>query len=243
VRKCLRLKVRAGLVDVPSRISDSTDMQYIGRLDRSLYRDRALTAIREAIVLGDLAPGTAIKDVELAEELGLSRTPVREALARLTDEGLVESKPHSYTRVTPLDTAAVREAHAVVQAMHALAVRLAVPLTTPADLDAMRAANTRFAAALETGDVAAALAADDEFHDVAVRRSDNFAVIATIERYTPLVRRLERLRFATPPGRHSVAMHDDVIEACAASDAARAAELVARNWATLVDLLDSDDDS
>ncbi|WNV83583.1 GntR family transcriptional regulator [Umezawaea sp. Da 62-37] len=214
-------------------------MQYIGRLDRSLYRDRALTAIREAIVVGDLAPGTPIKDVELAEELGLSRTPVREALARLTDEGLVETKPHSYTRVTPLDTAAVRHAHAVVQAMHALAARLAVPLMTPADLDAMRAANSRFEAALRTADVHAALAADDEFHDVAVRRADNFAVTATIDRYTPLVRRLERLRFATPPGRHSVAMHADVIAACAAADPALAADRVSLNWATLADLLES----
>ncbi|MEO6089338.1 MAG: GntR family transcriptional regulator [Umezawaea sp.] len=217
-------------------------MQYIGRLDRSLYRDRALTAIRDAIVGGDLAPGTPIKDVDLAEELGLSRTPVREALARLTDEGLVETKPHSYTRVTPLNTAAVRQAHAVVQAMHALAARLAVPLLKPADLDAMRAANTRFESALATGDVNAALAADDDFHAVAVRRADNFAVTATIDRYTPLVRRLERLRFATPPGRHSVAMHADVITACANGDADQAAEHVSLNWATLADLLKSADD-
>jgi len=216
-------------------------MQYIGRLDRSLYRDRALTVIRDAIVGGDLAPGTPIRDVDLAEELGLSRTPVREALARLTDEGLVETKPHSYTRVTPLDTAAVRQAHVVVQAMHALAARLAVPLMTPADLDAMRAANTRFETALATVDVNAALAADDEFHDVAVRRADNFAVTATIDRYTPLVRRLERLRFATPQGRHSVAMHAEVITACAGADAALAADRVSLNWATLTDLLETED--
>ncbi|MCP2093188.1 MULTISPECIES: GntR family transcriptional regulator [Actinosynnema] len=212
-------------------------MQYIGR---ALYRDQALSAIREAIMVGDLAPGAPIRDVELAERLGLSRTPVREALARLTDEGLVESKPHSYTRVTELSTSAVRDAHAVVQAMHALAVRLAVPLMDAGDLDAMRSANTRFASALVDGDVAAALAADDEFHDVAVRRSGNFAVVATIERYTPLVRRLERLRFGTPPGRHSVAMHEEIIAACAAPDADLAAVLVERNWATLADLLEED---
>ncbi|MBP2334433.1 DNA-binding GntR family transcriptional regulator [Saccharothrix coeruleofusca] len=210
-------------------------MQYISR---ALYRDQALTAIREAIMVGALAPGSPIKDVELAERLGLSRTPVREALARLADEGLVESKPHSYTRVTPLDTAAVRDAHAVVQAMHALAARLAVPKMTPADLAAMRAANARFATALADQDVPAALAADDEFHEVAVRRSGNFAVIATIERYTPLVRRLERLRFGTPPGRHSVAMHEEIVAACAAEDADLAAALVERNWATLAELLE-----
>jgi DNA-binding GntR family transcriptional regulator len=210
-------------------------MQYISR---SLYRDQALRAIREAIVEGDLAPGTAIKDVELAERLGLSRTPVREALARLSDEGLVESKPHSYTRVTPLDPAVVRDAHAVVQAMHALAARLAVPLIQPADLEEMRAANARFAQALTAHDVAAALAADDDFHGVAVRTSGNFAVIATIERYLPLVRRLERLRFAAPIGRHSVAMHEEIIAAFEAGDADLAARLVERNWATLTDLLD-----
>ena len=209
-------------------------MQYISR---ALFRDQALTAIREAILGGDLAPGVPIKDVELAERLGLSRTPVREALARLTDEGLVETKPHSYTRVTPLDAAAVRDAHVVVQSMHALAARLAVPHVGQADLDAMRAANTTFARALAGGDVPAALAADDEFHAVAVRRAGNFAVTATIERYTPLVRRLERLRFAAPTGRHSVAMHDEIITAFTAADADLAARLAARNWATLADLL------
>nr|WP_223199229.1 GntR family transcriptional regulator [Solihabitans fulvus] len=202
-----------------------------------MLRDRALSSIREAIVVGDLAPGEAIRDVDLAERLGLSRTPVREALARLTDEGLVESKPHSYTRVTPLNGDAVRDAHAVVQAMHALAARLAVPRLGAAELAAMRAANSDFEAAIARGDVGAALAADDEFHGVAVRASGNFAVVATIERYTPLVRRLERLRFASPVGCHSVAMHEEIVAACAEGDAELAGRLVERNWATLGDLL------
>ena len=71
---------------------------------------------------------------------------------------------------------------------------------------------------------------------MAVRRAGNFAVTATIERYTPLVRRLERLRFAAPTGRHSVAMHDEITTAFAAADADLAARLVERNWATLADL-------
>ena len=144
----------------------------------------------------------------------------------------------STSHVTPLDTAAVRDAHVLVQTVHALAARLAVPDLEPADLDAMREANAAFAQALAGGDVPAALAADDAFHAVAVRRSANFAVIATIERYTPLVRRLERLRFAAPVGRHSVAMHEEIIAACAAADADLAARLVERNWATLADLLE-----
>ena len=100
-------------------------MQYIGY---GSLKERAAAEIRSAIVRGDLEPGTAIKDVELAEKLGLSRTPVREALATLTDEGLVETKPHAYTRVTALEAEPVRDALVVVQAMHALAIGLAVPL-------------------------------------------------------------------------------------------------------------------
>ncbi|TWP44485.1 GntR family transcriptional regulator [Lentzea tibetensis] len=205
-------------------------MQYIGR---TLLKDQAVTAIRDAIVRGVLEPGTAIKDVDLAARLGLSRTPVREALARLADEGLVESKPGSYTRVTPLDGTSVRDAHAVVQAMHALAARHAV--MTRDDLSEMRHANGKFQLALERNDIPAALAADDEFHAVAVRRSGNFALAATIERYMPLVRRLEHLRFASAIGHHSIEMHREIVDAFKAGDNALAADLVDRNWATLRD--------
>ncbi|MCP2256748.1 DNA-binding transcriptional regulator, GntR family [Streptoalloteichus tenebrarius] len=212
-------------------------MRYISRVDRVLLRDRALAEIREAIVDGTLPPGEPIKDVELAERLGLSRTPVREAIARLTDEGLVESKPHSYTRVTPLDVDAARDAQVVVRAMHGLAARLAVPRATEADVEAMRAANAEFAAALAAGDVAAAHRADEAFHRVAVTVSGNAAVAATIERYTPALRRLVLLRFSSVLGRESVRMHEEIVAAFVARDAERAGHLVERNWETLGALL------
>ncbi|GAA4626399.1 GntR family transcriptional regulator [Actinoallomurus vinaceus] len=210
------------------------------RLDRSLLRDQAYRMLRDAIVDGDLAPGEIIRDGELAERVGLSRTPVREALARLSDEGLVETKPHAYTRVTPLVVRDVRDAYVVVRAMHELAVRTAVPVLTERHLETMRVANARFAAALDTGDVQAALAADDELHDVPVAAAGNRAVAATIERYLPLIRRLERLRFGSLPGRRSIALHDRLINACAAGDAEAAVAATAEIWATLGDLLDKE---
>lgn len=206
-------------------------MQYISRVDRSLLRDRALTAIRQAIVVGDLPPGSPVRDSELAQRLGLSRTPVREALARLTEEGLIESKPHAYTRVTAVDPEAVRDAQVVVQAMQAVAARLAVPRLGEAELDAMRAANERLAAAFAANDPLAALAADHEFHGVAIAACGNAAVAATIDRYLPVLQRVVLLRFATLASRGSVRQHEQIIEACAAADAGRAEELVAANWA------------
>jgi DNA-binding GntR family transcriptional regulator len=206
-------------------------------MERPLLSEQALDAIRRAIVVGELAPGTPVKDVDLAARMGLSRTPVREALARLADEGLIESKPHSYTRVTPMNADAVRDAHAVVQSMHGLATRLAVPRLTAAHLDAMRAANTRFAAAVDGGALEDAIACDDAFHDVLVRVCANTAVAATIRRYTPLLHRAIYLYFRSPLGRDSAPMHERIIAACAAGDAARAAGLAERNWANLAVLL------
>ncbi|WP_245733943.1 GntR family transcriptional regulator [Lentzea jiangxiensis] len=197
-------------------------------------KERAAAEIRSAIVRGDLQPGTPIKDVELAERLGLSRTPVREALATLTDEGLVETKPHAYTRVTALEAEPVLDALVVVQTMHSLAVGIAVLRKMPAeDIAAMRAANEAFKKALEANDAVAALAADDEFHAVAVHRCGNFAVAATIDRYTPLVRRAEHSRFSSPQARHSVTQHDQIIEACERGDHEQASLLVDENWGTL----------
>ena len=206
-------------------------------MERVSLSEQALGVIRRAIVVGELAPGSPVKDVELAGRLGLSRTPVREALARLADEGLVESKPHSYTRVTPLDADAVRDAHAVVQSMHGLATRLAVPRLTKAHLDAMRAANVRFAAAVDAGELEDAIARDDDFHGVLVVACANKAVAATVGRHTPLLHRAIYLYFRSPLGRDSAPMHDRIIAACEAGDATLAARLAEENWANLAVLL------
>ncbi|MGY2080558.1 GntR family transcriptional regulator [Modestobacter sp. SYSU DS0657] len=210
-----------------------------------LLRDQAAQLIRAAIVSGELAPGAVVKDAELAARLGLSVAPVRTALARLADEGLVEAKPQSHTRVTPLDPGQVRDAAVVVRAMHELATGEAAGRTTAEDVAAMRAANTRFAAAVAAGDLPAALAADDELHQVLLTRCGNGAVQATVDRFTPAVRRLERQRFAAAHGRESVALHDRLIAACAAGDVADAVATTTEIWTALLSELEetSDDTS
>ncbi|MEU5324531.1 GntR family transcriptional regulator [Streptomyces sp. NPDC021056] len=209
-------------------------------MPRTLLRDRAYEAIRDAIVAGELAPGAVVRDADLAERLGLSRAPVREAFSRLVDEGLLESKPQSYTRVTPLMAGEVRDAAAVVGAMHELVTRVAVPRLFAADVETMRTANERFAAAVAAGDVDTALQADDELHDVLVRVSGNRAAAATAARYTPLIRRLERRRFGEGGACRSAGLHERLIEACAAGDVDGAVRVTAEIWRGLAELADSD---
>ncbi|MDX3530611.1 GntR family transcriptional regulator [Streptomyces sp. ID05-39B] len=215
-------------------------MDAIGPVPRTLLRDRAYEAIRDAIVAGDIEPGAVVRDADLAERLGLSRAPVREAFSRLVDEGLLESKPQSYTRVTRVVASDVRDAAAVVGAMHELAARVAVPRLFAADVEMMRSANERFAVAVHAGDVDTALRADDALHDVLVRVSGNRAAAATIARYTPLIRRLERRRFGEGGNCRSAGLHEQLIEACAAGDVDEAVHVTAEIWRGLEGLADGD---
>ena len=213
-------------------------MATLPRVERTLLRDTAYEAIRDAIVRGDFPPGAVVSNAAVAEQLGLSRAPVRDALARLAGEGLVETKPQSYTRVTQLVPKEVRDAAAVVRAMHELATRTAVPLLTAGHVEAMREANGRFEAATQAGDVDKAMGSDDELHGVLVGVSGNRAVAATIERYTPLIRRLERRQFSSARARRSVQWHDELIAACAAGDVALSIQVTAQIWQSLADLAD-----
>lgn len=206
---------------------------------RSLLRDDVYLRLRDAIVDGTLEPGEQLRDGELAAWLGVSRTPVREALLRLQQAGLVVARPGRSTSVATLDARAIRDAQAVVASMHQLAVREAVSQLTSDDLDRMGEANDRFAAALRRNDVDAALAADDAFHAIPVSSAANDAVRSVLEQFTPALRRVERLRFASVSGRGSVALHQQLIDRCRAGDAEGAAAVSFETWQTLEPLLDS----
>jgi DNA-binding GntR family transcriptional regulator len=206
---------------------------------RPLLRDDVHQRLRDAIVDGTLTPGERLRDQDLAVWLGVSRTPVREALLRLAQAGLVQAAPGRSTTVATLDARAIRDAQAVVAAMHRLAVEQAVPQLGPADLEAMAQANDRFADALRRGDAEAAVAADDAFHAVAVRAAANTAIESVLDQFTPVLRRLERLRFGSLSGRASVALHARIIERCAAGDVAAAADVAHETWETLRPLIES----
>jgi DNA-binding GntR family transcriptional regulator len=205
---------------------------------RTLLRDQAYARLRDAILDGTLEPGEQLRDSELAEWLGLSRTPIREALARLEEYGLVETAPNRYTRVAPLSARDARDAFSVVAALHGLAAALGVARFADDELAEMRSANDEFATALKTNDVDRALAADDRFHAVLVQASANAEIVRSLERLTPKVRRLERARFGSLAGRRSVEQHERIIELCALGDAKQAAEAVRENWLTLGALID-----
>ena len=87
--------------------------------------ERAYQQLRGAIQAGQLLPGTRLREVELAESLGLSRTPVREALSRLESEGMVVNEPNRGMMVTRLDASMVSELYVMREVLEATAAALA----------------------------------------------------------------------------------------------------------------------
>jgi DNA-binding GntR family transcriptional regulator len=201
--------------------------------ERQLLRDTAYTALRDAIVAGTLAPGERLHDGELCDWLHLSRTPVRDALTRLEDEGLIETSPQRFTRVRPVRPQDARDSFPLLAAVHALAAELAVPRLDSEDLAELRLANEAFVAAMDEGAVVATYAADDRFHGVFVSRCDNPDVQRLLGRMDGRLHRLEVLRCGALPGMRSAAQHDAIIARTAAGDAAGAASATRENWLTL----------
>ena len=151
---------------------------------RRLIRDEVFLRLLDAIVDGDLLPGEQLYDAEIERWVGVSRTPVREALNQLAAMGLVEILPQRRTRVTPIEPPRLRELIITVGVLVAGIVRDATPLLTEADRDALRAI-------LEDPDrssIGTGLSSDG-FLGVFIRRLDNATIARLLKRHLPEVLR------------------------------------------------------
>jgi DNA-binding GntR family transcriptional regulator len=206
-------------------------------LPRASLRQQVYEIVLRAIINGDFKPGYQIRDVDIAESLGVSRTPVREALQRLVDEGLVETTPGAATRVAPIDVGDVRNIYPIVGALHALALRLASERIGPAELDALANANATFAAAVHESRITAALAADDAFHAVILDAAANPELRRTLDRLMPHIRRVQLTQFSSESSRHSIRQHAEIVAACREHRFDDAAQTLEENWGNIEALL------
>lgn len=210
-----------------------------GPVERPRLSDAAYERLKDAIVRGELPPGARIRDAEIAERLGLSRTPVREALTRLVDTGLVEAKPGVYTRITTLNRDDVAATLQVLGALDELAVRTGVPNLAADDIKRMRAANDEFAKAVAAQDVARAFTADDEFHGIVIRAARNPVLHRMTDQLHPAIHRILYRKFRTLlGGRNTLNHHTKLIKLCRSGDADGAAAVSAEHWAHLGGLID-----
>ncbi|PYE53775.1 GntR family transcriptional regulator [Deinococcus yavapaiensis] len=198
---------------------------------RSLAREDVYTQLSTWIIDGTLAPEEPLRDQEIAERLGVSRTPVREALRRLEDEGFVETALNRWTRVAPLRVEQAAELYLVVEALEVLALRLAAPALTAPDLERLRALDARLQVALRDHDAREAVETDTAFHDVWIARSGNRELQGTLESLKRKLRRVELAYFnATSSGEASLDEHARILDALRSGDTSEAVRALENNW-------------
>ena len=200
-------------------------------LERPSLRESVYAQLRDWIIAGVLEPEEVLRDQELALRLGVSRTPVREALRRLEDEGLVETAKNRWTRVKMVQLEQARQIYPIVQALELLALELALPNLTAANFEQMQAANQALKVALEAADPEAATKADVGFHATIIERSENPELITMLVGLKQKYTLLERLYFGEASlGGKSVREHDQLIRALKKGDLEKAKAALAENW-------------
>jgi DNA-binding GntR family transcriptional regulator len=202
--------------------------QPVGPLQRRRLVDDATQALRDAILAGRLAAGARLRQTDLAQQLHISRTPIREALGRLQQEGLVDLLPHGGVRVVLLDLDEAVELYELREVLDGLAARLAASRIEAGRLATCERALERMGRSLERPNGSQWFAAHVLFHEEIVRAAGNRrlqrlqpVVRLSIRHFHPLLLRTER----RPETAHRE--HRRILDAIAAHDA-EAAEREAR---------------
>jgi DNA-binding GntR family transcriptional regulator len=197
--------------------------------------DLAYDRVRELIVSGRLAPGAVLPQASLAHTIGISTTPLREALRRLKQEGLVELDAHRDARVRPLDAAEARDLLELRRSLDPLAAALAAQRRTEADLADVRAALDGLEA-LSSSPSAAQLASHHRFHAAIHRASHNALLAQTLDGLWVKSDRYRRHGLETGRSEEErdarATEHRLLFEAVRDGDAETAAELMRRHVET-----------
>ena len=190
-------------------------------------RDVVFNTLRKAILRGNLEPGERLREIHLADKLGVSRTPIREAIHKLELEGLVVMIPRKGAVVAEITEKSLRDVLEVRRALEALAVRLACEKILDAEVEELKVAAERFEEALETGDVTAFAEADVRFHDIIYRATDNQRLIQLLYNLREQMYRY-RVEYLKREDAHETLLeeHQAIIETIEKRDVAKAVEAV-----------------
>ena len=176
-------------------------------------RDVVFNTLRQAILRGEMEPGERLMEIQLAAKLGVSRTPIREAIRKLELEGLVVMVPRKGAEVAHITEKDMRDVLEVRSALEELAADLAMRNVTQEKIDELKAANKLFESAIVSKDVFSIVEADVTFHDIIYSMTENKRLIQIINNLREQMYRY-RLEYVKDARTHSILIseHNDIIE-------------------------------
>jgi len=193
-------------------------------------RDVVFNTLRQAILRGELKPGERLMEIQLANKLGVSRTPIREAIRKLELEGLVLMIPRKGAEVAEITEKSLKDVLEIRRALEDLAVRLACEKITKEEIKELKKAGDEFKKVLKSQDITEVAEADVRFHDVIYMATDNPKLIQLLNNFREQMYRfrVEYLKKAEVRPQ-LLAEHDEIIKYITEGNKEEASRVVTRH--------------
>lgn len=190
-------------------------------------RDVVFKTLRQAILRGELKPGERLMEIHLANRLGVSRTPIREAIRKLELEGLVVMVPRRGAQVACITEKSLKDVLEVRRALDALSIELACDRITGDEKIELKNARDSFIAATKTKDATVIATADVKFHDIIIAAAGNDKLSGLINNLAEQMYRY-RFEYIKDETQHDkiIAEHNEIYESIIAHDKQKAAQAV-----------------
>jgi len=199
-----------------------------GPIRRETLHHGAVAELRTMILTGELRPGSRVPEVQLCEQLGVSRTPLREALRVLAAEGLVELRPHRGAVVTPIDPTEIAAVFEVMEALEALAGNLACQRGTVEEFAELDRLHGQLHDQFDAGDRPAYFLTNRQIHARIVAMARNPSLDATYAGFASKILRARSLaNYDEERWRHSLSEHDGFMAAFRQRDTEEVGSLLA----------------
>lgn len=193
-------------------------------------RDVVFNTLRQAILRGELKPGERLMEIQLANKLGVSRTPIREAIRKLELEGLVLMIPRKGAEVADISEKSLRDVLEVRKALEELAVQLACDKITEEKIVDLKKAAEDFKKILKSKDITEIAEADVRFHDIIFMATDNQKLVQLLNNLREQMYRF-RVEYLKKEEVHPqlIAEHEKIIECIMERDKVKASAIVSEH--------------
>ena len=201
-------------------------------------RDVVFNTLREAILRGDLVAGERLMELQLASKLGVSRTPIREAIRMLEQEGLAITIPRKGAIVAGMTEKDMQDVLQIREALEELSVQVACDKITDEEIEKLQKNMKNFECSLKSGDLKKMAQADVEFHDVIYQATDNPKLISMLNNLREQMYRY-RVEYLKNPQNHEQLLkeHEAIYHVIVEKDKAAVTNMIRRHISNQVDVV------